>query len=146
MCACVQRSCTGPSPACIFSITKQVMCECQDPPALYLDLCPALASFCRVTTRVRNSTYPLSFHFSLNLLCTSVHILAFFSHWGNCNNLLTGVPCSNFSQSVLNWYLLYTTSNELSLEYKIVESFLFFFKGREKAVDSIFGSMMANEF
>lgn len=34
------------------------MCECQDPPALYLDLCPALASLCRVTTRVRNSTYP----------------------------------------------------------------------------------------
>lgn len=82
----------------------------------------------------------------LNLLCTSVHILAFFSHLGNCNTLLTGVPCSNLSHSVLNCYLLYPTSNELSLEYKIVESFLFFFKGRKKAVDSIFGSMVANEF
>lgn len=47
-----------PSPARILSVTKQVMCECQDPPALYLDLCPALASFCRVTTRVRDLAYP----------------------------------------------------------------------------------------
>lgn len=81
----------------------------------------------------------------LNLLCTSVHILAFFSHWGNCNNLLTGVHCSNFSHSVLNCYLLYPTSNELSLEYKIVESFLFFLREGKKLL-TIFGSMVANEF